>query len=60
MKTLIWSCLSCTTCALRYAKNLIGLWIRRGPDMIDRDVKELFIGFAAIAIFAIAIVYFRQ
>jgi len=28
--------------------------------MIDRDVKELFIGFAAIAIFAIAIVYFRQ
>jgi hypothetical protein len=29
-------------------------------DMIDRDVKELFIGFAAIPIFAVAIVYFRQ
>jgi hypothetical protein len=30
------------------------------PDVIDRDVKELFIGFATIAILAVAIVYFRQ
>jgi len=28
--------------------------------MLDRDVKELLIGFAAIAIFAVAIVYLRQ
>jgi len=30
------------------------------PDMIDRDVKELFIGFAAIVMLRVAIVYFRQ
>jgi hypothetical protein len=28
--------------------------------MLDRDAKELLIGFAAIMIFATAIVYFRQ
>jgi len=28
--------------------------------MLDRDVKELLIGFAAIVIFAVAIVYLRQ
>jgi hypothetical protein len=28
--------------------------------MVDRDVKELLIGFVAIVIFAVAIVYFRQ
>jgi uncharacterized membrane protein YqjE len=28
--------------------------------MLDRDVKELLTGFAAILIFAVAIVYFRQ
>jgi hypothetical protein len=28
--------------------------------MVDRDVKELLIGFVAILIFAVAIVYFRQ
>jgi len=28
--------------------------------MLDRDVKEPFIGFAAIVLFAAAIVYLRQ
>jgi hypothetical protein len=30
------------------------------PTMLDRDVKELLIGFTAIVIFAVAIVYLRQ
>jgi hypothetical protein len=32
----------------------------KGQTMIDRDVKELFIDFAAIVILTVAIVYFRQ
>jgi hypothetical protein len=28
--------------------------------MLDRDVRELLIGFAAIILFAVAIVYLRQ
>jgi len=28
--------------------------------MVDRDVKELFIGFSALAVFAIALVWLQQ
>jgi hypothetical protein len=34
--------------------------IRRRSIMLDRDVKELLIGFAAIALFAVVILYLRQ
>jgi hypothetical protein len=33
---------------------------RSARTMLDRDVKEPFIGFAAIVLFAAAIVYLRQ
>jgi hypothetical protein len=49
---------ACTDSALGYAKNPSNS--ARAPTMIDRDVKELFIGFAAIVILAVAIVYLRQ
>jgi hypothetical protein len=32
----------------------------REVTMLDRDTKELLIGFTAIVLFALAIVYFRQ
>jgi hypothetical protein len=31
-----------------------------GLAMLDREIKELLIGWGAILIFAIALVYFRQ
>jgi hypothetical protein len=34
--------------------------VRGGVSMLDREVKELLIGWSAILIFALALVYFQQ
>jgi hypothetical protein len=38
----------------------MGASSRGGVSMLDREVKELLIGWSAILIFALALVYFQQ
>jgi hypothetical protein len=49
-----------TTCALGYARNISDLEFGKRPTMIDRDVWELLIGFSAILIFGVVLVWLQQ
>jgi hypothetical protein len=50
----------CTTCALGDAKNISDFEFGKRPTMIDRDVWELLIGFSAILIFGVVLVWLQQ